>query len=300
MSTEAPEIQPSEASRQPNSWDSLCEIPFSGENIDSNTNTTLPDLPTKSNNRLCRFYLNAIKGHGSMPNIKSFLESILDRESKPFSSETELNQFCTTYADQLSSTISHEDKSALKKYSGFNYQTINSVARGHWDYHFLGAQTPEKLASTEQSISQISHAISSAPDIEKDLVAYRGTNLDSFQGYNINSLSDLTQLQNQFFLERGFTSTSLSPDKSFVNYKSGDNPLRRTCDISIEYLLPAHNHETIGLFSDETSYSPGQREILINKNSLSYVSSVEVDPNQTSAKLQMILVPRKVYDHDAP
>ncbi len=230
-----------------------------------------------------------------MKDIKSFLDSTLERQPHKFTSESDLDQFCSAYADELDSTLSPEDRAALKNYSGLGYKAINQVARGQWNYDLLGAQTPEKLSSAEQTIDRISHAISSAPAIGADLITHRGTNLDSFQTYGISSLADLTNLKNQFFLETGFTSTSLAPDKSFTD-REFDDPLRRTCDIAVEYLIPAENRETIGLLSGDTSYNAEQRELLIDKSSLSYIQDVEISPNQANAKLKMVLIPRQIYD----
>lgn len=304
MAIESKNSAPENSSSNPNPWDRLgIDVPFASENpqpaelTPSATLKTLPNLPTKSPNHMCSLYLREIEHQDRADDIKAFLESTLSREPHRFSSEAapELNDFCISYSNQLSSILSPEDKTALKNYSGLGYKAINQVARGYWDYNLLGPQTPEKVATAEQSISQISHAISVAPTIDTDLITHRGANLDSFQGYSVNSLSDLAKLEGQFFLETGFTSTSLTPDRSFTDRKF-DDPLRRTCDIAVEYLIPTENRETIGLLSNETSYNPEQRELLIDKGSLSYISNVNVSPDQTSAKLEMILIPRQIYD----
>lgn len=307
MANQTPESTPSANSDSP-AWGQLgTEVPFAGtastatesapSTDDETSKTTLPDLPTKSPDRTCNFYLRMIESQGDMDHVKDFLESALNRDYHDFSHDTaaDLDQFSDIYSEQLSSALSPEDQAALKRYSGFDYKTINQVARGQWNYDLLGAKTPEKAASAEDAVEHISHAISTAPAIDADLIAHRGTNLDSFQRYGINSLSDLNGLKNQFFLETGFTSTSLTDNTSFAN-REFDDPLRRTCDIAIEYLLPAENRETIGLLSHDTSYNPEQREVLINKDSLSYISQVEVSPDASSAKLQMVLIPRQIYD----
>lgn len=302
MITKSHESTSTEPSPNSNAWDNLRDaVPFAGEDPQSTESTpnttpkTLPDLPTKSPNHTCDFYLRETARQDLMKDVKSFLESTLERQPYGFTSKSDLDQFCSAYADQLASTLSPEDRAALKNYSGLGYKTINQVARGQWNYDLLGAQTPEKLSSAEQAIDRISHAISSAPAIGADLITHRGTNLDSFQTYGISSLADLTNLKNQFFLETGFTSTSLAPDKSFTD-REFDDPLRRTCDIAVEYLVPAENRETIGLLSGDTSYNPEQRELLIDKSSLSYIQDVEVSPDQASAKLKMVLIPRQIYD----
>lgn len=311
-----PESLPSANSDTPSTWDNLKqEVPFIDDtdhiNTPDNTNNTanfapnntelpqvtLPDLPTKSPDRTCNFYLRLIESQGDMDKVKAFLESALSREYHDFTSDStaELDDFCDTYSAELSAALTPEDQAALKRYSGFDYKVINQVARGQWNYDLLGAKTPEKAASAEAAISQIDHAISIAPAIDADLITHRGTNLDGFQRYGVHSLAELANLENQFFLETSFTSTSLTSDKSFAD-REFDDPLRRTCDIAVEYLLPAENRETIGLLSHETSYNPEQNEIVIDKGSLSYISNVEINPDQSSAKLQMVLIPRQVYD----
>lgn len=272
---------------EPNPWDQLQSITYN----------PIPELPTSSPNRTCNFYLREINRLGRMNDVRTFLGSTIDRSPRTFSSDNpaELNQFCQDYSNRLKDTIDLTNQSALKDYSGFNYKTINQVSRGQRNYDLLGAQTPEKLASAQNSINQIRQAIATAPPIETDLITHRGTNLDSFQGYNINSLSELKQLQGQFFLETGFTSTSLCSDDSFANHDF-DDPLRPPCNISIEYFIPKENHEVIGLLSHATSYNPEQHEILIDQDSLSYISNVEISPDKSSAKLQMTLIPREIYD----
>lgn len=286
--TKKPEATPSHANiNTPNPWDELQSIPY----------YPIPELPTSSPNRTCNFYLREINRLGCMNNVRDFLSSTISRNPRTFSSSnsTELDQFCQNYTNRLEEVLDPASQSALKDYSGFNYKTINQVSRGQWNYDLLGAQTPEKLTHAQNTISQIRQAIAVAPPLEADLITYRGTNLDSFQGYNISSLSDLRQLQGQFFLETGFTSTSLSPDGSFAN-RDFDDPLRPPCNISIEYLIPKENHEVIGLLSHATSYNPEQHEILIDQDSLSYISNVEISPDQSGAKLQMTLIPREIYD----
>lgn len=292
MITKSPESTSTKPSPNSSAWDNLRDaVPFAG----NATPEDIPDFPTRSSDRTCNFYLREIARQDLMKDIKSFLDSTLERQPHKFTSESDLDQFCSAYADELDSTLSPEDRAALKNYSGLGYKAINQVARGQWNYDLLGAQTPEKLSSAEQSVDRISHAISSAPAIGADLITHRGTNLDSFQTYGVNSLADLTNLKNQFFLETGFTGTSLAPDKSFTD-REFDDPLRRTCDIAVEYLIPAENRETIGLLSGDTSYNPEQRELLIDKDSLSYIQDVEVSPDQASAKLKMVLIPRQIYD----
>lgn len=291
MTNRNPESEPSQSATSVNSQEHLeIDVPFVGE-----TSAPTINIPTKSPNRTCNFYLREIERQGRMTDVESFLNSALHRDYHEPASPAELSTFATEYADLIDPCLNPEDKAALKRYSGYNYRLINQVSRGQWDYDILGQQTPEKVANAEEDIANIRHAIQAAPTPGIDLITHRGTNLDSFSSYGINSLNDLANLKNNLFLETGFTSTSLSSNHSFINRNDFDDPLRKSCNIAIEYHIPAEANEVIGLLSSDTAYD-NQYEILIDRDSLSYISSVEISPDQTSAKLQMTLIPRQIYD----
>lgn len=255
----------------------------------------IPDLPTTNPDHTCAFYLREIDRLGRMPDVKNFLMDTADRDFHEFTDPVDLDAFGDAYAEFIDPFLTPDDKSALKRYSGFDYKVINQVARGIWSYDLLGRKTPEAVASAERSIANLSAAIERAPSPGVDLISYRGTNLDSFQAYGINSLSDLKSLEGQFFLETGFTSTSLSPDHSFAD-KDFDDPLRRPCNISITCRIPKEARETIALTSHEVAYNPEQSELLIDKDSLFYISSADLSPDRSSARLEMTLLPRDLYD----
>lgn len=129
---------------EPNPWDQLQSVAYN----------PIPELPTSSPNRTCNFYLREINRLGRMNDVRTFLGSTIDRSPRTFSSNnpTELNQFCQDYSNRLKDALDLANQSALKDYSGFNYKTVNQVSRGQWNYDLLGAQTPEKLASAQNSI----------------------------------------------------------------------------------------------------------------------------------------------------
>lgn len=253
------------------------------------------NLPATSPDQACHFYLKEIERLGRMNEIKNFLLDTAGRDFHEFSDPLDLSAFSAAYSEFIAPTITSEDKTALKNYSGFGYKVINQVARGQWNYDLLGRQTPDKLADARQAADQISDAIAHIPSPGVDLVAHRGANMDSFRAYGINSLSNLTNLEGQFFLETGFTSTSLSPDKSFVG-KDFDDPLRRTCDVEITCRIPKESGETIGLLSSDLAYNPEQSELLIDRGSLFYISAAELSPDRSRAHLEMTLIPRNLYD----
>lgn len=256
------------------------------------------EIPTTSPNSVCRSFLRAITHAERMENIKDFISSSKSKSYHEFTSTDVLSPFGQEYINAISRQLTPEEKSALKRYSGFDYKVINQVSRNQWNYDTLGAQTPEKVSSAREAVEQIDHAIVSAPATPTDFIAFRGTNLDSFNGYKIDSLSDLTQLENQFFLETGFTSTSLLPDTSFVDRDFND-PLRNPCNIEIKYRIPADSHDGVGLLSNELSYNPEQNEFLLNRYSLSFISNVKVDETHNRATMEMTLIPSSIYD-DSP
>lgn len=255
----------------------------------------IESLPTTSPDPTCRFYLREIDRLDRMKDLKDFLNDAAERDFHEFKDPIDLDAFGAAYSEFISPALTPEDKAALKNYSGFGYKVINQVARGQWNYDLLGPQTPDQVAQAEHDISQISSAIAHVPSPGVNLVSHRGTNLDSFRAYGINSLSDLESLEGQFFLEEGFTSTALSPDKSFAD-KDFDDPLRRTCDIQITYRIPEEAQETIALLTPELAYNPEQSELLIDKGSLFHISSAEISPDKSSAALEMTLIPRNLYD----
>lgn len=255
----------------------------------------IESLPTASPNPTCCFYLREIDRLDRMKDIKNFLNDAINRDFHEFKDPTNLDAFGAAYSEFISPALTTEDKTALKNYSGFGYRAINQVARGQWNYDLLGPQTPEQIAEAQHDIDQISSAIARVPSPSVNLISHRGTNLDSFRAYGINSLSELSKLEGQFFLEEGFTSTALSPDKSFAD-KDFDDPLRRACNIQVAYHIPEEAQETIALLTSELAYNPEQSELLINKGSLFHISSAEVSPDKSSATLKMTLIPRNLYD----
>lgn len=265
-------------------WDMLSEaVPFAGE------------IPTTSPNPTCAAFLRGIERFNHrMNDVKTFIQENQNREYKTFTTDSEIADFSDTYASAISQTLTNDEKSALKYYSGYNYRLVNQVARGQWNYDLLGEQTPEKLANAQTAIAELSDAINAAPSPDLDFATYRGTNLESFLGYNVNSLSDLNKLQGQFFLESGFTSSTLDPEKSFTDYDF-DDPLRKPCDIKMKILVPKETTEVVGLLSDDTCYNE-QKEILFDKSSLFYIKSVHQNPAESQAELEMLLIPQNVYD----
>ena len=146
MTNRNPESEPSQSTTDINSQEHPgIDVPFAGE-----TSTPTINIPTKSPNRTCNFYLREIERQGRMADIESFLNSALHRDYHEPASPAELSTFATEYADLIDPCLNPEDKAALKRYSGYNYRLINQVSRGQWDYDTLGQQTPEKVTTPKK------------------------------------------------------------------------------------------------------------------------------------------------------
>lgn len=278
------------------SWERLAhDVPFTGEIPETDTPAHL-ELPTKSPNRTCNFYIRQIQNIGRMPTVESFINSALQENYQEFTADTpEFDQFTNSYAENLDSALDHSTKVAIHEYSGNGYKAMNQVSRGFWDYEVLGKQTPEALAHAQELNEKVHQTIISAPSPDIDFTTYRGTDLNTFRGYNVSSISDLKNLENQFFLESGFCSTSLLRDKSFTN-DNYDAAIYQKRNVEIKYLIPKDSHECIGLLTHDFSQYPEENEFLINSDSFSYISKVDITPDQSSAHLEMILIPRSIYD----
>ena len=103
----------------------------------------------------------------------------------------------------------------------------------------------------------------------------------------------LKNLENKYYYESGFTSTSLVRDKSFFNREL---EYHEFCNIEIEYLIPGESNDGIPLINDDLSYSKVQSEYLINKGSLSKIIDVKVKPDGKLAHMKAVLIPEKMWN----
>ena len=257
------------------------------------SNFSMRELPKTSPDRLCNLYIKEIERSEQIEKLAHFIDEKLSNEPKSYGSIEEFYTENPKYRQEIHNNLTESQKFALKRYSGREFPWINTVARGHWDYEKLGPETPEEKSRISRLIQEMKGAIRCAPAVNNDFVTYRGTNLDGFREYGVFSIEELTALKDQFYLEKGFTSTALVQDKSFAQVKPsglwiGDS------NIEIKYHLPAGSHDYVGLFSEEFSYSPEQSEVLLDSWSLSYISDVKIDGD--CAYLDMILIPKELYD----
>ena len=256
------------------------------------------ELPKTSPNFACRLFIRELIRENAMEKVGDFLDEAEQRDYASFDSEEELLKATQEYQEAVSETLTYEEKDALKNYSGYSYKYINQFARGIWNYELLGERTPESIQKAESETQLLSRAIDRAPAIGADIKTSRGTSLENFRGYEISELADLPKLEGQFFLESGFTSTAIVPEKGFAG-RELDDPMRQKCNIEIVYLIPGETEDAVALLTDEVSYSPGQTEYLLQKGTLSFVKEVKVDAEHNSAQLLMVVIPRNVYDQQA-
>lgn len=199
--------------------------------------------------------------------------------------------------DFVNGDINYEDCSFLREYSGFNYKHINNALRGIWNYEENGhIKNKDEFINDGRRVFDI---IENNPSyVDKDFRVYRGVTLSYFDEYKLNEdktkkneIKDLVKMKGQFMYDSAFVSTSINLKDSFFKK---ENELGLNYNVLINYLMPADFDDGIFLTGD-MSYSNGQKEYLINKGNLSYVTDVKINEDGT-AYITAIMVPKKVYD----
>ncbi|MBR6505444.1 hypothetical protein IKT18_01200 [Candidatus Saccharibacteria bacterium] len=265
---------------------------------ESTAEDAIGDLPTTSVDPTCQSYLQIINRRGKMESVKDYLSKMLTSQPKTYASADDFEKDNPDYFEIIDKTLPYSEQKALQEYSGTRFAWINSVARGIWDYDKLGRKTPELESHIKSTIQEISSAIEKAPAPKEDFVTFRGTNLDGFRNYGVRSISDLSKLQGQFMLEKGFTSTAIERDKSFAD-RDVSTLWIGTSNIRVNYHIPSGSRTGVALLSDDLSYSAGQTEYLINRNSLVYVSNIMFD-KENHATIDAVVIPQDVYEDGAP
>ncbi len=251
------------------------------------------EIPEKSPDFTCDFFLEQIKRSGKWGDLKKYINQSINAEPKTYGSPEEFMNANPGYMEAMHS-LSAEDKKALREYTGYYYTWINSLSRGFWDYRKMGPQTDEQEAHYQEIIKHVRAAIDHAPAPAEDFVTYRGTNMRTFTGYDIGSIRNLKKMQGQFFVEKGFMSTSLSRNRSFLNHDFSGT-LHDNCNIEIIYHIPAGSNDSAALLSEDVSSAVAQQEVVINNYTLNYISDVTiVSPDH--AIVDMVMVPKNLYD----
>lgn len=245
----------------------------------------------KSNNYTTNFVLNYI-GVDRLKNIELFIKEVCTRQFRTINSSEELTNEFHNIINSFYATLTENEIMSIKTYTGYNFRNINSILRGKWDYEQNGQLTKDIMNHFKNVADSIYNSFIKNQNLEVDLITYRGVNLQTFQDYGIYNIEQLKQLENQYFYESGFTSTSIIKNTSFFNKKLDWG---YSSNIEIEYLIPKESDDGIFLCTDELSYSKLQNEYLIKSGSLSKIINVNISPNKT-AHIKMVLIPEKIWN----
>lgn len=225
--------------------------------------------------------------------LDTFVNDVSKRNFVEFSSREEVKAFFVDYLAGFYNNNSRSDIDNIRAYTGIAFRRFNSVLRGFWNYDTNGLLTDEMKNKYLDYADNLSECIERSPTLSSNIKTYRGVSLDSFKDYGISSLEDLKNLENKYYYESGFTSTSLVRDKSFFNREL---EYHEFCNIEIEYLIPEESNDGIPLINDDLSYSKVQSEYLINKSSLSKIIDVKVSPDGKLAYMKAVLIPEKMWN----
>ena len=282
----------SEKDNRADEWDIVRQTEFAGEQPRHRHEVDL-----SSDSRFCRSYVRIIEASGKMETVREFLDDAVDRNYKSYDNSEELHAGLADYKAAIADTFTLGDAQKIRGYSGFSeFQLVNQTARGIWNPDVLGIKTDKLVARAKELTDDIEDTLERAPSLGEDTTVYRGTNLDGFRDYDIHSLDELAKLKNQFYIDRGFLSTSMTRDESFFQQEF-DDTYRKPCNIQVRYQVPKEFHKGIALIDKQFSYSPQQNEFLMDKNLLSYISDVQVDSENNCAYLTATIIPTELYDH---
>lgn len=228
-----------------------------------------------------------------MTEIDTFVNDVSKRNFIGFSSLEEVSAFFTDYLAEFYNNNSINDIDTIRAYTGIAFRRFNSVLRGTWNYDTNGLLIDDAKVEYLNLANKLSECIERSSTLPTNIKTYRGVSLERFKDYGITSLEDLNSLENKYYYDSGFTSTSLVRDKSFFNREL---EYHEFCNIEIEYLIPEEANDGIPLIDDNLSYSKVQNEYLINKGSLSKIIDVEISPDGKLAYIKTVLIPQKMWN----
>lgn len=232
-------------------------------------------------------------GNDKMTEIDTFVNDVSKRNFIGFSSLEEVSAFFTDYLAEFYNNNSINDIDTIRAYTGIAFRRFNSVLRGTWNYDTNGLLIDDAKVEYLNLANKLSECIERSSTLPTNIKTYRGVSLERFKDYGITSLEDLNSLENKYYYDSGFTSTSLVRDKSFFNREL---EYHEFCNIEIEYLIPEEANDGIPLIDDNLSYSKVQNEYLINKGSLSKIIDVEISPDGKLAYIKTVLIPQKMWN----
>ena len=232
-------------------------------------------------------------GNEQLSEINAFASEVNKREFMEFSSLEEVRAFFIDYLADFYNNNSISDIDNIRAYTGIAFRRFNSVLRGTWNYDTNGLLTDDAKVEYLNLANKLSECIERSSTLPTNIKTYRGVSLERFKDYGITSLEDLNSLENKYYYDSGFTSTSLVRDKSFFNRELENHEL---CNIEIEYLIPEEANDGIPLIDDNLSYSKVQNEYLINKGSLSKIVDIKISPDGNLAYIKTVLIPQKMWN----
>lgn len=194
--------------------------------------------------------------------------------------------------DFLNEDYSEDCLCTFRSYSGYIYQYVNNAINGSWDYSYDGDEKfKNRCLEIARELNEI--LLNSKNLSSNNFKVFRGVPISFFKEYGIENISELTNLNNKYLFDYGFTSTSFLRDTSYFKREIPDGVYR---NVLIEYDVPRDFNEGIYLKNNDLSYSVSQNEFLINSESLGYVYDVSL--NGDTAILKVRLIPKRVYRKD--
>ena len=182
-----------------------------------------------------------------MTEIDTFVNDVSKRNFIGFSSLEEVSAFFTDYLAEFYNNNSINDIDTIRAYTGIAFRRFNSVLRGTWNYDTNGLLIDDAKVEYLNLANKLSECIERSSTLPTNIKTYRGVSLERFKDYGITSLEDLNSLENKYYYDSGFTSTSLVRDKSFFNREL---EYHEFCNIEIEYLIPEEANDGIPLIDD--------------------------------------------------
>lgn len=224
--------------------------------------------------------------------VNEYVDNVRNRNFVEMKSIDDVNLLFNNSIDNFLSCLSYNELMNLRSYTGYNYKFINALLRNKWTYEELGLLDNDKKQQFIKLSREISGILNKFDTPDIDFMCFRGTKIDAFKDYGITNLSELVNLKDRYLYESAFTSTSILSESSYFNNPNLDE--QYNCNIEIRYLIPSESNDGALLTSDDTSYSTGQNEFLLNSGMLGKV--IDVSINDNFAILTVVLVPKKIYE----
>ena len=184
----------------------------------------------------------------------------------------------------------HIDIEDIRRYTGYDYKSINAVLRDNWTYEKNGLKTKKKTKELRELSNRISGLMDKFTSTKSQFKTYRGTTLKEFKKYGIETLEDLLCLRDHFLYDTGFTSTSLEEDTSYFKKTIHEE----YCNIEVVYIIPKGSNDGLPLLTDQLSYSKNLNEYLLDRCTLSKVLGVRIEGN--TAVITTVLIPKHIWD----